>query len=323
MRFAPLFAAGSLLCVLATAASAQNQNPICIANPVAAQQCTGNATQFQLDASQSFDPDGDPITFEWVSCPGSTLDDFTSPTPILTLDTSTTCDRSCGVRLFVRDNEGGVGLCRIFVKSFAPVCEVPSCIRANFNGTAIPATRVIWFNSIVKVTGGATDVTVTGGHITFTVNSTVYSLPVPDNHITFSSVATQATTTFDNVANRWETVVPSSYSGNVFMAGLPYPLATGLPGGIKNVEWCTDFATSTAGASFQWKWAAAVYTNFTTNMNAIGVKPIDGGNNNPYPNSDHAGTPENFKTFVVGGARGGGGSNFTGSYSGTASAACP
>jgi hypothetical protein len=32
--------------------------------------------------------------------------------------------------------------------------------------------------------------------------------------------------------------------------------------------------------------------------------------------------PENYKKFVVGGARGGGGSNFTGSYSGTASMPC-
>ena len=34
-------------------------------------------------------------------------------------------------------------------------------------------------------------------------------------------------------------------------------------------------------------------------------------------NGDQAGTPENVKQYVVGGARGGGGSNFTGSYSST------
>jgi hypothetical protein len=67
----------------------------------------------------------------------------------------------------------------------------------------------------------------------------------------------------------------------------------------------------------QWKWAAAVYSQFPTDLGAIGVKPIDGGTN-----SDHAGTPENVKRFVTGGARGGGGSNFTGSYSGTASGHC-
>src|SRR5439155_361606 len=38
-------------------------------------------------------------------------------------------------------------------------------------------------------------------------------------------------------------------------------------------------------------------------------------------NSDHAGTPEAFKPYVIGGARGGGGSNYTGSLSGTVAVA--
>src|SRR5262249_22678755 len=50
-----------------------------------------------------------------------------------------------------------------------------------------------------------------------------------------------------------------------------------------------------------------------------GVKPVDDNNASAYQNSHHAGTPENFRNFVTGGARGGGGSNFTGSYSATAS----
>ena len=39
-------------------------------------------------------------------------------------------------------------------------------------------------------------------------------------------------------------------------------------------------------------------------LNAIGPKPVDGSAQNPYPNSDHAGTPENSKPYVTGGARG-------------------
>ena len=38
-----------------------------------------------------------------------------------------------------------------------------------------------------------------------------------------------------------------------------------------------------------------------------------------FPNSYHAGTPEYRKDYVIGGARGGGGSNYTGSLSGTKS----
>jgi hypothetical protein len=71
----------------------------------------------------------------------------------------------------------------------------------------------------------------------------------------------------------------------------------------------------------QWKWAAAVYpaAHFSTDYNALSVKPVDDNSNSQYKNSDHAGTPEAFKSYVIGGATGGGGSNYTGGYSGTAS----
>ncbi len=53
-----------------------------------------------------------------------------------------------------------------------------------------------------------------------------------------------------------------------------------------------------------------------TDYNAIGVKPTH-TNACLYNDSQDAGTPENRKQFVTGGAHGGGGSNFTGSRSGT------
>ena len=52
------------------------------------------------------------------------------------------------------------------------------------------------------------------------------------------------------------------------------------------------------------------------NYNSLGVKPTH-TNACLYNNSDHAGTPENKKSFLVGGAAGGGGSNYTGSWSST------
>ena len=70
-----------------------------------------------------------------------------------------------------------------------------------------------------------------------------------------------------------------------------------------------------------WQWAAANYpgAHFSANNGALGVKSVDDKTLDiNYPNnSDHAGTPENFKQFVVGGGTGGGGSNYTGSYSST------
>jgi hypothetical protein len=87
------------------------------------------------------------------------------------------------------------------------------------------------------------------------------------------------------------------------------------------VIWQGTFSSDTAGLTVNWQWGAAAYTNFSSKYNDLGVKPVDDNKASQYQNSDHAGTPENFKAYVVGGARGGGGSNFTGSYSGTGSCA--
>ena len=116
----------------------------------------------------------------------------------------------------------------------------------------------------------------------------------------------------------WVTRVPSSgLAGNTFFSALSYLVPTNLPGGIKNVTWSGTISSDTPGVSVQWKWAAAVYTTFSSDYNAVGVKPVDDTKASIYKNSDHAGTPENFKSFVIGGATGGGGSNYTGSLSGT------
>jgi hypothetical protein len=127
---------------------------------------------------------------------------------------------------------------------------------------------------------------------------------------------------YNTTAGRWETTVPVGYNGNVFLSGYLFHVPPqGLKGGANPVSWTSQFASlEETGLSFQWQWAAAVYT--TWGGPSAGVKPIDATTGSAYLNSDHAGTPENFKAYVIGGARGGGGSNWTGSYSGTASAPC-
>src|SRR5262249_55626091 len=155
--------------------------------------------------------------------------------------------------------------------------------------------------------------------IQFTANSTLFVLAVPNATITISPTVSLATTTFDTTTNTWVTVVPPGLPGNTFLTGLVFPVTSNLPGGINPVTWSGQFSSATSGLTVQWQWSAAVYTSFSPDNNALGVKPIDANTGSIYLNSDHAGTPENFKPFVIGGARGGGGSNFTGSYSATAS----
>ena len=201
-----------------------------------------------------------------------------------------------------------------------------SAITSNFNGTAIAGGDFVWFNGVTKVSGlSASPVTVFVTHatITFTANGKTYLLTVPDSEITFSTSTTVATTDFDVLSPEigsplgWDTDLPfGGLAGNDFLAAVTFKVpAGGLPGGIKNVIWQATFSSNTSGLTLNWQWGAAVYTNFGADYNSLGVKPVDDNKASQYKNSDHAGTPENFKSFVIGGARGGVGSNFTGSYS--------
>lgn len=199
-------------------------------------------------------------------------------------------------------------------------------IGANFNGTPIGAGNYIWFNSVLKVQGLDPQQPTTIGFasmpITFTANGTPFMIPVPAAIINFVPNLALATTDF--AAGAWSTNVPTSgLAGKVFLdaVALLAP-AGGLPGGIKEVIWSGMFFSCTPGLTIQWQWAASVYDNpgfLAGGYEGLGVKPVDDNKASSYQNSDHAGTPENFRSYVVGGARGGGGSNFTGSYSGTAS----
>jgi hypothetical protein len=195
-----------------------------------------------------------------------------------------------------------------------------SSITSNFNGTPIAPGDFIWFNSVLKVQGLGSDPVTVGftGSISYSVDGVPYVIPVPSAIINFLPSVPVATTVFCN--GQWVTTAPlSGLAGNVFLDGVALQAPT--PGGfrIHDITWQGMFFSVTPGLKIQWQWAAAVYriANFGDDYNALGVKPVDDNKASAYQNSDHAGTPENFRPYVVGGARGGGGSNFTGSYSGT------
>jgi len=215
--------------------------------------------------------------------------------------------------------------------AFAQYQECTSTIDSNFNGTAIAQGDYIWFTGVMKVNGLASSPTtlfVSHASISFTANNTTYHLKVPSSAITFSSSTTTATTDVEQLnplflGKGWRTQIPfSGLAGNDFLTAVAFAVpAGGLPGGIQNVAFTVTFSSYTEGLTVNWQWAAAVYSTFDSDYNGLGVKPVDDNKASIYKNSDHAGTPESFKTSVLGGARGGGGSNFTGSYSGTGSCA--
>ena len=201
---------------------------------------------------------------------------------------------------------------------------------SNFNGTPIKPGNYIWFNANFTASG----IPSSGATISFT-NSTIsltadqaYTISAPNAQVTFDPNAVCASTTFDSASNTWNTTVPLAGSDEVFLSGVAFPVPAGfslVDGRVHGaVVWQGSFTSNTAGLTVAWKWGAAVYSTFTTDYNALGVKPTH-TRSCLYQNSDHAGTPEGvdpgsgqtFKSFVVGGARGGGGSNWTGSWSGT------
>jgi uncharacterized repeat protein (TIGR01451 family) len=219
--------------------------------------------------------------------------------------------------------------CPVTCRSKAP-CTVTSTIQSSFNGTSIVGVgnnpAYVWFNSNFTVKSGtiAPGTQIRLRHSVVVINGTSYD--IPDAVITFQSVSC-ASTSFDPLTKSWNTTVPAAGSDEIFLTGLVLPLLS-LSGGA-TVSWSGSIESTTPGLCVSWKWGAAVYKSwpivggdpFAVDYDAAAIKPTHSaacGINN----GDHAGTPQNpaVRSSVTGGARGGGGSNFTGSWSGTASA---
>src|SRR6516162_41511 len=84
----------------------------------------------------------------------------------------------------------------------------PCSITANFNGTAMPGSDYVWFNSVLKVQGldtsnGPVTITFQGSTIQFVASGTPYMLVAPSARITFDPAATSATTVF--TGGQWVT----------------------------------------------------------------------------------------------------------------------
>src|SRR5258706_9684363 len=221
----------------------------------------------------------------------------------------------------------------------ASSCTELSAIELSFHPTPIAEGNVIWFHSAMSVNGLGSDpatIFLTDATISFTANGTSYNLPVADTRITFDPSAAEATTSFDAASNRFTTVVPSGLSGRAFASGLAFPVPEGgLPEDIGAVAWSASVSTDTPGVSAEWQWAAAVYTDFSSDYNALGIKPLDrspasqgaslrskADDGAAGRGMDSVGQPTGLEAVVTGGARGEAGTDFTGAF-GAASLGTP
>lgn len=210
------------------------------------------------------------------------------------------------------DNAGNVGAIAekiVVVNKDAPV----STLCSFFNKHEIAAGRTIWFNSVVKMKKAPGDTTTDTYYfvnqvIEFSAGGVSYKLPVPDAVVIHDPLATVATTSYDAANDEWVTRVPMNHSLKAFMSGLAFTVPTTLSGGIKPVCWSGQFYTDRTDPNnmkkLEWKWTAAVYSQFSSDYNALGIKAVGGDDYSSYDNKDHTGVPENFKQFIVIGARG-------------------
>jgi YVTN family beta-propeller protein len=201
------------------------------------------------------------------------------------------------------------------------------CIASDFRNVAVPGGSTIWLNSIFKVrdvTKQLIHVTFYQAHVQFQYTDASGNLvnvnqPLPDANITIDPSTAVASTVFDSVNNVWVTTIPWDLDDNTFLTGMPWVVpSAGLPADVEPVAVCGTFASDVANIDIGWRWAAAAYSSFGSDNNVLGVKPVDTDHDNQALNHDRAGTPENYKQFVIPGARGKAGKNFIGSYSGSA-----
>jgi len=229
---------------------------------------------------------------------------------------------SSGSTVAININGRGAGAatplsCPAFVCTIGPSGTAIAGAPVSWNRFSASSSDVVWVNAHIGTPSGVptnavTTVEFTG--VTLKVNGTSYSLP--NGTLRFDPSAPAVPSTTFNSTTGWTTTVnPHDLSDEIFFDGQAVPVNSNLVGGGQAT---LSFTTQSSdnNLDFKWQWSAAVYTYWPGN-NAAEILP--------YHHSDHAGTPENpqVKQSLIQGPRGGGGSNFTGSWSGTGKGACP
>jgi hypothetical protein len=193
--------------------------------------------------------------------------------------------------------------------------EVPtvSSITAAFNKAPIPAGDTLWFSSSGHVNHLPTDpstIRVNGTSVTFTAGAQTYTVAVPDTTVNFTSAATAATVSY--TADGWVVTAPRRFNGDIFLGAAALNVPTALPGGIKNVTWTTNITADAGAPQVRWHWGAAVYQAIFGTPAGLGVKAVDDRKVDAFKNGDPAGTPEDFKSFLVRGGTGDGRKEYVG-----------
>jgi hypothetical protein len=215
-----------------------------------------------------------------------------------------------------------------FTQATPLACTIPAASEVisptSWNKFNLPFGNapVAWVHAQFKPTGvpTTTSATVQFTGVSFVLNGTSY--PMPDGVVNFDPNApATSTTTFSGTPGtssaRWTTTInPNVISDENFFVGAAIPVDPAIAGGGQaTIRFTTQ--TDDTGLSFSWQWSAAVYTFWPADWNQAMIQAYHG-------NGEHADTPNNtqIQKSLIQGPRGGGGSNFTGSWSATGHGAC-
>jgi hypothetical protein len=126
------FSAGMATLAMGGVASAQSTEapPVCISGTPYVAECTGPITLVPVDGTQSFDPDGTPVTFFWFDeCTFGSFQDPTDPQTNWIMDNTGFCIRTC-IHIDLRVTSGGeTTVCQASITvqdTTAPVITCPS-----------------------------------------------------------------------------------------------------------------------------------------------------------------------------------------------------
>ena len=231
--------------------------------------------------------------------------------------------RQCFVA--VVDGEAPTINCMNQTGTFKPILtNALSCIEADFDDDSITASNFIWFTSSIQTPSSRNSsftVHIFDQTIQLSVDNSNIVLDVPEAYVIFSNGVPTATTVFSNGV--WITITKPGVSGNTFASALQWQVPFDLNGRygscwgrdrddghtrfkrhVNSATWCARFAVDKPGVVINWQWSAVVHSSMTNDCNKLGVKPCDDNSCSNWRNNDPAGCCENFKSFLVCGARG-------------------
>ena len=167
-----------------------NAAPVADAGP---NQILPGAQTVTLNGSASYDPDGDPITFQWVqeAGPGVTL---SAPTAAITTFAAAS-GQNYSFRLTVKDPYGAQGIARVSITAGTPAATAPLIVSFTANPTSINAgqsSTLSWqvtnADSVTITTLGT--VALTGSQAVTPATTTTYTLTATHGNQTASANAT-------------------------------------------------------------------------------------------------------------------------------------